>query len=313
MPAYVESMFSANREKPWHYEMTKDVTKLIQEAPTSREAIEFAGLNWRVDSNPIYDGNGKEIKGFKANTRSSDEKVLGIVTDKYKIVQNIEAFDFTDNLIGEEMRYETAGALKGGRVIWLLGKMPERYICGDMFEPYICFTNSHDGSGAVRIAMTPIRVVCNNTLNMALRGAKRSWSTKHMGNMETKLSEARHTLELADEYLNTLSIEAEKMANETMTDDDISNTLNNMFPVSDDASDRQKQNIQNIKDGIMICMVRPDIAQFLNTKWGFINAVSDYVGHAAPARLTSNYQENNWGKIINGHPLLDKAMSLVAV
>ena len=103
------------------------------------------------------------------------------------------------------------------------------------------------------------------------------------------------------------------MANETMTDDDISNTLNNMFPVSDDASDRQKQNIQNIKDGIMICMVRPDIAQFLNTKWGFINAVSDYVGHAAPARLTSNYQENNWGKIINGHPLLDKAMSLVAV
>ena len=67
------------------------------------------------------------------------------------------------------------------------------------------------------------------------------------------------------------------------------------------------------KDGIMICMLRPDIAQFLNTKWGFINAVSDYVGHSIPARVTSNYQENNWGKIINGHPLLDKAMSLMTV
>ena len=86
-----------------------------------------------------------------------------------------------------------------------------------------------------------------------------------------------------------------------------------MFPIDDDASDRQKQNIQNAKDGIMICMLRPDIAKFLNTKWGFINAVSDYVGHAVPARLTTNYQENNWGKIMNGHPLLDKAMSLVAV
>ena len=307
MPDCVETMFSV-REKPWH-----GLGKIIKEAPTSRDAIELAGLNWSVNSNPIYDVFGNEIKGFKANTRSSDNSVLGVVTDKYKIVQNIDAFDFTDNLIGEEMYYETAGSLRKGKTIWLLGKMPERYICEDKFEPYIVFTNTHDGTGAVKIAMTPIRVVCNNTLNMALSSAKRSWSTKHMGNMEAKLSEARHTLELANDYLNNLAIEADKLANETMKEEDVVYTLNEMFPVDDDASDRQKQNIQNAKDGIMICMLRPDIAKFLNTKWGFINAVSDYVGHAVPARLTTNYQENNWGKIMNGHPLLDKAMSLVAV
>lgn len=307
MPDYVETMFSV-REKPWH-----GLGKIIKEAPTSRDAIELAGLNWSVNSNPIYDVFGNEIKGFKANTRSSDNSVLGVVTDKYKIVQNIDAFDFTDNLIGEEMYYETAGSLRKGKTIWLLGKMPERYICEDKFDPYIVFTNTHDGTGAVKIAMTPIRVVCNNTLNMALSSAKRSWSTKHMGNMEAKLSEARHTLELANDYLNNLAIEADKLANETMKEEDIVYTLNEMFPIDDDASDRQKQNIQNAKDGIMICMLRPDIAKFLNTKWGFINAVSDYVGHAVPARLTTNYQENNWGKIMNGHPLLDKAMSLVAV
>ena len=307
MPDYVETMFSV-REKPWH-----GLGKIIKEAPTSRDAIELAGLNWSVNSNPIYDVFGNEIKGFKANTRSSDNSVLGVVTDKYKIVQNIDAFDFTDNLIGEEMYYETAGSLRKGKTIWLLGKMPERYICEDKFDPYIVFTNTHDGTGAVKIAMTPIRVVCNNTLNMALSSAKRSWSTKHMGNMEAKLSEARHTLELANDYLNNLAIEADKLANETMKEEDIVYTLNEMFPIDDDASDRQKQNIQNTKDGIMICMLRPDIAKFLNTKWGFINAVSDYVGHAVPARLTTNYQENNWGKIMNGHPLLDKAMSLVAV
>lgn len=307
MPDCVETMFSV-REKPWH-----GLGKIIKEAPTSRDAIELAGLNWSVNSNPIYDVFGNEIKGFKANTRSSDNSVLGVVTDKYKIVQNIDAFDFTDNLIGEEMYYETAGSLRKGKTIWLLGKMPERYICEDKFEPYIVFTNTHDGTGAVKIAMTPIRVVCNNTLNMALSSAKRSWSTKHMGNIEAKLSEARHTLELANDYLNNLAIEADKLANETMKEEDIVYTLNEMFPIDDDASDRQKQNIQNAKDGIMICMLRPDIAKFLNTKWGFINAVSDYVGHAVPARLTTNYQENNWGKIMNGHPLLDKAMSLVVV
>lgn len=307
MPDCVETMFSV-REKPWH-----GLGKIIKEAPTSRDAIELAGLNWSVNSNPIYDVFGNEIKGFKANTRSSDNSVLGVVTDKYKIVQNVDAFDFTDNLIGEEMYYETAGSLRKGKTIWLLGKMPERYICEDKFDPYIVFTNTHDGTGAVKIAMTPIRVVCNNTLNMALSSAKRSWSTKHMGNMEAKLSEARHTLELANDYLNNLAIEADKLANETMKEEDIVYTLNEMFPIDDDASDRQKQNIQNAKDGIMICMLRPDIAKFLNTKWGFINAVSDYVGHSIPARVTTNYQENNWGKIMNGHPLLDKAMSLVAV
>lgn len=309
----IESMFSANREKPWHYEMTKDVTKLIQEAPTSKDAIKYAGLDWEVLSNPIFDTDGNKIDGFRANTRSSDNSVLGVVTDKYKIVQNVEAFDFTDNLIGEEMHYETAGSLKGGKTIWLLGKMPERYICGDKFEPYICFTNSHDGTGAIKIAMTPIRVVCNNTLNMALGTAKRSWSTKHMGNMETKLAEARHTLELADDYLNTLSSEAEKLANTNMDEDEVMKVLDEMFPLAEDASDRQKNNVQNAKDGILYCMIRPDLVRFLNTRWGFINAVSDFVGHATPARLTTNYQENNWGKIINGHPILDKAMSLVAV
>lgn len=307
MPAYVETMFAV-REKPWH-----GLGQIIDEAPTSRDAIEYAGLNWYVESNPIFDVNGNVIKGFKANTRSSDNSVLGVVTDKYKIVQNVEAFDFTDNLIGDEMRYETAGSLRNGKTIWLLGKMPDRYICEDRFEPYIVFTNSHDGTGAVKIAMTPIRVVCNNTLNMALRSAKRSWSTKHMGNMTAKLSEARHTLELANEYLDVLAVEADKLANETMTEDTIIKTLDEMFPIAEDASDRQKQNVKNAKDGIMICMLRPDIAKFVNTKWGFINAVSDYVGHSIPARLTSNYQENNWGKIMNGHPILDKAMNLVAV
>ena len=313
MPHEVESMFSANREKPWHYEMTKDVTKLVQEALTSEEAIKYANLDWEVFSNPIFDINGKEIKGFRANTRSTDNLVLGIVTDKYKIVQNKNSFDFTDNIIGKDVRYETAGSLRNGKTIWLLVRMPERYICGDKLEPYLCFTNSHDGSGAIKIAMTPIRVVCNNTLNLAMRNAKRSWSTKHMGNIEEKLAEARHTLELADDYLNNLSVEADKLANTKMSEDEVMKALDEMFPLSDDASDRQKANVQNAKDGIMYCMIRPDLVQFLNTRWGFINAVSDFVGHATPARVTNNYQENNWGKIMNGHPIFDKAVSLMAV
>ena len=100
----VESMFSANRIKPWHYELTKDVTRIIQEAPNSYEALVAAGLDWTVEGKEIYDANGNVISGYKANTRSTDGKVLGVVSTRYQIVQNIDAFQFTDNLIGGDVR-----------------------------------------------------------------------------------------------------------------------------------------------------------------------------------------------------------------
>lgn len=306
MSANIETMMYV-REVPWHGLGTR-----VEVAPTSREALELAGLDWTIDSMPIFDAMGNEIKGYKANTRSTDKSVMGIVSSKYQIVQNSEAFDFTDNLVGEGITYETAGSLRGGRQIWLLGKMPERYIAGDKFEPYICFCNNHDGTGAVKACMTPVRVVCNNTLNMALEGAKRAWSTPHRGNVQAKLEEARQTLELADKYLVKLDEEADRLANAKMTEGEMHDVLDKMFVLPDEATDRQKKTAQDAKDQIIICTLRPDVAQFLNTKWGFLNAVSDYVGHSDPARRTKNFEENRWGNIIGGHWLLDKAMSLVA-
>lgn len=305
MSANVETMMYV-REKPWHGLGTR-----VEEAPTSKEALELAGLNWTVDGLPVYDGKGNEIKGYKANTRNTDGKVLGIVSGKYSLVQNSEAFDFTDALVGEGITYETAGSLRGGKQIWLLGRMPDTKILGDDFEPYICFTNTHDGSGAVRACMTPVRVVCNNTLNMALSGAKRSWSTPHRGNVQAKLDEARQTLQLAQKYLTKLDEEADKLANAKMTDAEIQAVLNTMFAVPEKASERQKRNAEAAKEEIVVCMMRPDLEQYLNTRWGFINAVSDFVGHSEPARRTVNYDENRWCNIIGGHPILDKAMALI--
>lgn len=307
MSANVETMFSV-REVPWH-----GICTLVQEAPTSKDALELAGLNWTVDGKPVYDSNGIEIKGYKANTRSSDGSVLGVVTDRYKVVQNFEAFDFTDNLVGEGVTYETAGSLKNGKTIWLLAKMPERKILDDDFDPYICFTNSHDGTGAIRVVSTPIRVVCNNTLNLALSSATRSWSTRHMGDMNSKLQEAKHTLQLANDYLDALTENADKLANEKFMPEDVNAVLDELFPITEDMSDRKKNNIQLAKDGIQACMLAPDLVKFLNTKWGFINAVSDWVGHANPARVTESYAENNWGRIMNGHPIMDRAMALIGV
>lgn len=314
----VESMFSAGRVVPWHYELTKECTKIIQEAPTSADAIKYAGLDWIVEKQPIYDAAGKEISGFYANTRNSDKSVLGIVTDRYQIVQNHEAFNFTDNLISDGiMKYETAGSLRNGKQVWLLGKLDSVKILDDVVEPYICFSNTFDGSGAIRVCATPIRVVCNNTLNLALSTAKRSWSTKHVGDMNDKLREARETLGFTTKYMSELDIFADKLVNVNITDTEIEHVLDELFPVDvENDTQRKINNVQTMKDNFMVCYMMPDIAKFKGTAWGAIQAMSDMTTHMKPTRATETYKENNWGRIIGGHPVFDafvaKMMNKVA-
>jgi len=316
MPALVESMFYTSNEQnnryvPWH-----GLGVALEESPTSADAIKIAGLDWNVEAKNVYDDQGNIIPGFIANTRDVDNKVLGIVSNKYKIVQNSEAFEFTDNLIGEGVTYETAGSLKNGRTVWLLAKMPETKILGEDFDPYICFMNTHDGTGSIKVCMTPVRVVCNNTLNLALSTAKRSWSTCHMGDIQSKLNEAKHTLELANAYVSKLDEEASKLADIKVSDGELEAIFDIMFPINyGKDSQRKINNIITLKTNLFNCYEADDIKQFKGTAYGIINAATDMVAHTAPNRLSSNYQENNWGKIIVGHPFVDeiyKQLLLVA-
>ena len=116
MAANVESMFYV-RKTPWH-----GLGKKVAEAPCSKEALELAGLNWRVLQEPIYTDTQELIAGYKANVRDIDRRVLGVVTDRYRVIQNEDAFSFTDALLGEGVRYETAGSLQDGRKVWMLAR-----------------------------------------------------------------------------------------------------------------------------------------------------------------------------------------------
>lgn len=307
MAANVETMVYV-RETPWH-----GLGVRVEEAPNSTDALRLAGLDWTVESRPIYDANGNIINGYKANTRSSDNSVLGIVSDRYKIVQNVDAFQFTDNLIGGDVRYETAGSLLKGQKVWMLAKMPERKICGDDVETYVCFTNCHDGKGSVKAIVTPIRVVCQNTMNLALSTAKRSWSIRHQGDMEKKLEEAREALELTDIYMEELAKQAERWANVTINEEIIQKALNNLFPVKEDDSDRKKRNVQEMKDNFMVCYFAPDLAKFRGSAYAMINAATDFVAHVEPTRKTANYRSNNWNRIMEGHPIVDKVVDMFAM
>lgn len=306
MAALVESMMYV-REVPWHGLGTK-----VDEAPNSKEAIKLAELDWNVNPTVIYDANGKEISGYKANMRDSDQSILGIVSDRYQIVQNSEAFEFTDSLLDEGVVYETAGSLRDGKQIWLLARMPSTTILGDDVDPYLCFTNTFDGSGAIKVCMTPVRVVCNNTLNLALETTKRSWSTRHIGDLAGKLHQAKETLGLAQEYMKKLDEDADRLANTKLSDAEIESIVSFIFPIDYIKDTKRKiENTNKMRNDFMTCYMMPDIAQYRNTAYGLVNAASDMAGHMAPSRVTSNYAQNNWAKIMLGHPLLDAVYNRV--
>ena len=307
MAAEVETMFYT-REKPWHGLGTR-----VEEAPSSADALRLAGLDWQVVQQPIYTEGKELISGYKANVRDSDGKVLGVVSERYRIIQNEEAFSFTDALLGQGVRYETAGSLQEGRKVWLLARLPREYIMsGEHISPYLVFSNTHDGSGAVKVALTPVRVVCNNTLNLALDTAKRSWSMIHTGNIRDKIKEAEDTLFRAEKYMERLGKEFEDLRGREVTDGQIREYIEQLLPIEEDATPIQSRNIIRLrKDMERRYYDAPDLQDVGNNAYRFINAVSDFATHARPLRRTANYNENLFSRTMDGNPLIDRAYQLV--
>ena len=308
MSANVETMFYT-RTTPWH-----GLGVNVEEAPTSEDALVAAGLDWRVIQKDIRTSDGITVPGFKANVRNIDSQVLGIVTDRYKVVQNDEAFSFTDALLGEGVTYETAGSLQNGRRVWILAKLPQKYIIsGDEITPYMVFFNSHDGSGSIKVAMTPIRVVCQNTLNLALKTAKRSWSVNHVGNIDKKLDDAFDTLLNANKYMTELGKGFDSLSHRKVSDREVAAFTEILFPMPLDPTEIQKKNVMQSREGVLTRFYEaPDLKGVGKNGYRYVNAVSDFATHAKPQRERSNYRETLFAKTADGNSLIDKAYEMVA-
>lgn len=306
MSANVETMFSA-RVKPWH-----GIGTVVEECPNSKEALGLAGLDWQVEQKDIYTDGETLVPGYKANVRNTDQRVLGVVSDRYQVVQNEEAFAFTDELLGGGVRYETAGALQGGRRTFILARLPQRFIiAGDEIMPYFVIMNSHDASCSIKAAMTPVRVVCQNTLNLAFRTAKRTWMTKHTSNIMERIDDARITLQFAEQYMKELGKGVDELARKRLTDKKVMEYMSEFFPVTPDMTAAQrKNNLSLLGDMKARYFDAPDLQDMGKNGYRFVNAVSDFATHAEPIRKTKNYKENLFLKTVEGNPMIDRAYQM---
>jgi len=263
----------------------------VQDAANSDEAIRLAGLDWRVEQWPISavapDGWGTvAAKPFVANVRADTRSVLGVVTRKYQPFQNRDAFRFADAVVGEGLaRYETAGALRGGRRVWMLLKLPDELRAGpsDPIQPYLLVYNTFDGSSCLRAVLTSVRVVCQNTLNLALGNARGEGVTvRHRGELQGRVEQARLTLGLVHRRLKDFTQEIGAFHSVAMNNGRLHRYFDALLPpLGAGASERERDNRVKSLDSLHAIFTneRNVLRGMRGTLWAALNAATEFADH----------------------------------
>ncbi|SMD01516.1 DUF932 domain-containing protein [Pedobacter nyackensis] len=300
------SFFSV-KEKAWH-----NLGTLVQDYPSSAEALKFAGLDYTVEKRPLFTvdelnnhlfhdpdaddyfdsiESGIIVPNYFATLRTDTDEVLGVVGKDYEIVQNVQAFDFFDSIVGskEGILYETAGALGKGERIFITAKLPDYIRVGrnDCIEKYLFLTTSHDGYGSITAAFTPTRIVCNNTLNAALRNKTNCIRIKHTANVQDRLKIAHQLLGISNQLANELEGVFNQWAKIRVTDNEVKRLIQfAMAPNKEtveslrngkfeDLSTVYKNTVENVFEYAMANPTQQDETT-KGTLYGTYNSVSGY-------------------------------------
>lgn len=222
-----EARFAHANVDPWH-----SLGQNLGQCVSSEEMIKAAHLNFSVTKEQLFTADGRKAPAY-ATMASDTLALLGIVGEKYTPLQNSEAFAFTDSLVAAgEMKYVTAGALGVGERVWILAQTPDHMVeivKGDPIETYLLFSNSHDGSSSVDMRSTSVTVVCQNTLNMAMKASEASMKLRHTVSVRERLGIASGILQAHVEHQRSWVEAMQYLAKFPITDDLIQLFENSMF------------------------------------------------------------------------------------
>lgn len=316
-----------NGTTPW-----RDISTNVEKAKTAEEVITQSGLDWEVISTPIFDDRGRELKNFRANLRSTDRAVLGVTTKEYTPINNKVGFDLTNYVVREGATYETAGSSPDGKKVWITVKLPEEIIVEEHIAPYLVFMNQHDGKGAMKVAITPIRIVCQNMMNLAIKKASNKMVVTHKGDTEQKLEEAHLILANTERYLKALSGEFETLKLKKVTEEQVKRMTETLLQeefrtlyanATKDSGkivtmkelmkkEKYEEKLARKRNDILeIYHDKPDLRGTEHTAFRFVNAVSDYIMHTDDHNNREGYQLRRFFKSIDGVSAIETARKIV--
>lgn len=291
-----EAAFYSARVTPWH-----GLGTVTDEAKDAREALQIAHLDWEVTKQPLTttyitdDGVSlltvpDKFATVRVNPFNGQPEVLGVVGKDYTVVQNDANADFLDALVQESgAHFETAGSLRGGRQVFVSIKAPEAMLIGgeDAVDQYLVATNSHDGTKAWQIAVTPTRVVCANTLRAGLRNARATWSSRHTKNATDRVAEAQEALGIMWDYAKVFEAEANKMADANLSQAQFERIVAglDLFAEPKNETERQERDrVARLEEVFKVYETSPTNATIKGTRWGGYNAVTEYLDWQFPVR-----------------------------
>lgn len=279
-------------QQPWH----KLGVQFDQEF-TSAEAIAAARLDYPVTKEQLCrmrpDLGPRMIEPIEAwaTINGHTQDVLGIVGDQYEVLQNREAFDFFDILLNESGgKLQTAGAIGKGEKVWMLAKLPEVFypLAGDAVEQFILGTTSHDGTMKTEVRFTPIRVVCQNTFNMALQGSRGVISIRHTTNMRQKLEMAAMVLLRYKEHFDVAGDQFAKLASvrvdDAWLDEYLDRMIGNPLNVADGRARTMMENRIKLIEGRLAFGKGVDLPGVTGTAWWALNAMVEFADYDMKAK-----------------------------
>lgn len=279
--------------RPWHGLGTPFTTP-----PTINEAINAAKLDWEVGLKPLFTKEGEEAPAF-ATFRKDDNAILGVVGLKYQPLQNTDTFKFFEPFLeAKEASIETCGSLKNGRKVWVLAKLnrrPIEIVKGDEIEKFILLSNSHDGTLAVRCGFTPIRVVCNNTLSMAMNNAGSNLiRIKHSKSAVDNLESLRETMNLANQQFETTANNYYKLlAKKSISAKDLETYIKTVLDIQKDSeTGKFSTRATNIVDNLIKLFengIGNNLPGIKGTYWAAYNSITDYLSHHRGNNLDNRY------------------------
>lgn len=265
---------------------------VLDDAMTADEAYEAAHLHWNVGLKDIeYEGpNGDRMKhpSQRLTVRDDTGAPLGLVSSKYQIVQNKTQFDFYKNLFeNEELKFESAFAMKGGEVICLLAKIPGHALTlgdNDVSEPYLMDINSHNGMLTRRIYRTGVRAVCWNTVNLAMRMASEYVGIRHFGDVEAATSAARSAIQSTLGQWDAYCEAAKRLADVIVDHNQAISYIETVFPAANE--DDPSTHIKNVRARVLDLWFnqRQRLSGIESTAWSLLNSVTEYVDHEARSK-----------------------------
>jgi len=292
------SAFFSARELPWH-----KLGTVTANALTAQEAITTAQQDWLVEKRPIYtkleDGTYLAVKDKFATVRNHPKagySALGVVGNQYVPVQNMEAFEILDAIRDDSGAvYETAGSLYEGKRVFISMKLPNtlKFAGGqDNVDLYILASNSHDSSTAFQLMVTPIRVVCANTLAMAVGNHKRVINLKHTRNVKSRVTEARDALGLTFAYVEEFEKQVEKLISSPMSHSEFYAYTEKLYEIKG-TTQKQETRTEKVREEIKALWNAPTQANIKGTRWAAYNAVVEYVDWGMAMRLTKKISESD--------------------